>query len=254
MEIIDFHTHPFSCTREIINAYAYAVEPQADTVTYELGRAGIDRFCGSVLRPSEGGAFEVLHECNLTALKLQKLYKGRYIPGFHVSPLHVDASVKEIHLARDNGIRLIGEIVPYMHGWDYSCEAFSALLEEIEPTGMAVNLHTLDLDQMRRIALEHKRISFVFAHPGERDRIDRHVAIMKELDNVYLDISGTGILRFGMLSHLVQQVGHERILFGTDYPATNPNLYVACVQSEHINDAQRESIYSLNAKRLLGLD
>ena len=54
-----------------------------------------------------------------------------------------------------------------MHGWeDYSCPEFGVILEHIKKYDMTLNLHTIN-----------------------------HIEIMKECDNVYLDMSGTGIIR-----------------------------------------------------------
>jgi predicted TIM-barrel fold metal-dependent hydrolase len=56
-----------------------------------------------------------------------------------------------------------------------------------------------------------------------------------------------------MLSQLVNDVGAERILFGTDYPVCNPGVYVGGVLAEKITDSAKELIFSGNAKRLLGI-
>ena len=80
-----------------------------------------------------------------------------------------------------------------------------------------------------------------------------HIARMRKYDNTYLDISGTGILRLGLLEHLVDSVGADRILFGTDYPIANHDLYVHVVKTARIPDAAKEKIFHENAERLLGL-
>ena len=74
---------------------------------------------------------------------------------------------------------------------------------------------------------------------------------MLECDNVYLDISGTGLFRYGMLKHLVSSVGAERILFGSDYPICNPNMYIAGVEFEKLTDHEKDLIFAENAKKLL---
>jgi predicted TIM-barrel fold metal-dependent hydrolase len=56
-----------------------------------------------------------------------------------------------------------------------------------------------------------------------------------------------------MLRYAVDQVGSERILFGTDYPICNPGVYIGGVLAEPISDEAKENIFSKNAKRLLGI-
>ena len=80
-----------------------------------------------------------------------------------------------------------------------------------------------------------------------------HVGRMKKFPNLYLDISGTGLFRYGLLASSVKTVGSERILFGTDYPICNPRMYVQAVLGEHVTDKEKENILYGNAKRLLGI-
>ena len=165
-------------------------------------------------------------------------------------PDYVEESCKEIDYAVENGVKLIGELVPYAHGWsDYSCPGFSEILDYLEGKDMVVSLHTMDQEQMEQMALAHKNITFVFAHPGEGAKVGKHIEIMKKCDNVYLDLSGTGLVRYGILRKFVKEVGAERILFGTDYPICNLKMYIAGVLGEKITEDEKELILSKNAKR-----
>ena len=47
---------------------------------------------------------------------------------------------------------------------------------------------------------------------------------MKRFENAWLDLSGTGLFRYGMLVHGVNEAGFERFLFGTDYPDLQPRV------------------------------
>ena len=55
------------------------------------------------------------------------------------------------------------------------------------------------------------------------------------------------------IKHLVEKVGADRIIFGSDYPICNPGMYIAGVDFEKISDKEKELIFSENAKRLLKL-
>ena len=81
----------------------------------------------------------------------------------------------------------------------------------------------------------------------------KHLERLEKYDNTYLDISGTGLFRYGMLREGIRRVGAEKFLFGTDYPITNPGMYVQAVLYEHITDADREMIFCKNAERILGV-
>ncbi len=252
-EIIDFHMHPFFEKADDFNFHKEVVDFTVSDIKNELGKAGITKFCGSIIK-QKGDSFASFHKSNEEALKLRDMYEGSYIPGFQISPDYVEESLEEIDYAHENGVKLIGELVPYIHGWDdYSNERFGVLLDRIARYNMVVSLHTINLEQMETMAKNHPDVTFVFAHPGEKNIALGHIDVMKKCGNVYLDISGTGIFRLGVLKRLVSDVGADRILFGTDFPICNPHCYVAGVMGEDISDSERQLIFSGNAKMILGL-
>lgn len=252
-EIIDFHTHPFVKEEDNLCHYKESLEITRDSFLEDMERAGISKFCGSVICRNMTNGFESLKEANRDALRLREAYGEKYIPGFHVHPDFVEESINEVEFAAQNGVKIIGELVPYMHGWeDYSCKGFSEILDAIEKHSMIVSVHTIDFDQMEKMASEHKNVTFVFAHPGQKEDALSHIRIMKKCENVCLDLSGTGLFRYGLLRHLSKEGLIERVLFGTDYPICNPVMYVNAVLGERITDREKELILSGNAKRILG--
>ena len=91
------------------------------------------------------------------------------------------------------------------------------------------------------------------AHPGQKADFLLHLERLEKYENAYLDISGTGLFRYGMLREGIRRVGAEKFLFGTDYPITNPGMYVQAVYYEHISEGDREKIFCSNAERILGV-
>lgn len=256
--VIDFHTHPYLTPEENTCFYRDMFPEGPEAFRQDLASAGITRFCGTVIAFdawTEASGFDHFRMLNDHALQLREIHGDAYVPGFHVHPAHVAESCAEIVRMHEAGVRLVGELVPYMHGWsDYSCSAFGEILEVAGQYGMAVSFHTLDDDQMTRMALAHPDVTFVAAHPGERERVQAHIDRMMRCDNVYLDLSGTGLIRYGMVAHVVRKVGADRILFGTDFPICNPRMYVQAVLHEPISTGDCEKILSGNAKRVLRLE
>ena len=121
--------------------------------------------------------------------------------------------------------------------------------------GMVVSYHTMPewAPQMEKMVSRNPGVTFVAAHPGQKDDYLRHVGRMNKYPNLYLDISGTGLFRYGLLASCAQTVGSKRILFGTDYPICNPRMYVQAVLGEHIPEEDKENILWRNAKRILGI-
>ena len=256
MEIIDFHTHPYLTNDDNICIYKNEAMPEGEIRDYtlsDLRRIGINRFAGSVIsRCGEG--FEPIRRSNEIARKMCTISGGTYIPGIQLHPTYLEDSIREIDKAKTGGVKLIGELVPYFYGWDYDKEGFEEILDYTDKLDFVYSMHSTNILLMQEIAKRHKNTNFVFAHPGEADRLKLHIETMKECDNVYLDLSGTGLFRYGMLKHLVNEVGAERILFGSDYPICNPAMYIGGVLYERLRESEFELIMAGNAKRLLNLD
>ena len=120
---------------------------------------------------------------------------------------------------------------------------------------MVVSIHSMGEDEMDKMVKAHPSVTIVAAHPGEFGSFMRHVERMKMSENYYLDISGYGLFRHGMLRRAIDEFGAHRILFGSDYPTCNPSMYIGGVLlDELITDEEKELIFSGNAKRLLGIE
>lgn len=255
MKIIDFHTHPYMSEEQNLNMYREIYSLSVEEQKKQLLKAGISQICGSVIMPmKEEAEFETIRLCNRAAWNIQEVMGDFYIPGVHIHPSFVRESCEEIEWAYQNKIRLIGELVPYSHGWsNYDEQGLLEILDCAKQYRMVVSYHSTNTDQVDKMLMENPEISFVAAHPGERIRVEQHVERMKKYPNLYLDLSGTGLFRYGLLKYLVKQVGSQRIVFGTDYPICNPEMYVHAVYGEDISCRDRENIFFRNAERLLQL-
>ncbi|MBQ8233217.1 MAG: amidohydrolase [Lachnospiraceae bacterium] len=260
-EIIDFHTHPFTdAATNVCSHKEYCDMSAENTVSYMKG-LGISKICGSVVCRNIGqevtyaNEWEMIDDSNRRALALKEQYGDFYIPGFHVHPGYVKESCDEIEKMSKLGVRLIGELVPYIHGWrDYSCKEFDEILDAATQYHMIVSFHSMGEDQMDEMVKKHPDTIFVAAHPGEYQEYIRHLNRMKMSDNYYLDLSGTGLFRHGMLRHGIDEFGPERFLFGSDFPTCNPAMFLGGVILDTlITEEEKKMILAENAKRLLGL-
>lgn len=258
LEIIDFHIHPFIETRNNICVHKSLCGMGVENTKEVLSGLGISKFCGSVLRPGEVEGetpWDKVRICNDEALALRDRYQGMYIPGIHIHPDYPEESISEMRRMAGLGVKLIGELVPSYFGWkNYASEELSVLLDEAERLGMVVNLHTQGNTEMDEMVSRHPNLTVVAAHPGEYDMLMRHVERAKRSENYYIDLSGTGITRYGAIRRLADTVGADRLLFGTDFPTCNPAMWAgALLHDRLLTDGEKEKILSLNAKRILGL-
>lgn len=77
------------------------------------------------------------------------------------------------------------------------------------------NQEASDGVELGRLAARHPKVQFILAHIGGGGDYRHTNPAVRELPNVLLDISGSGVDR-GMLDRALEAVGPERMLFGTD--------------------------------------
>ncbi len=248
-EIIDFHCHPFVAAEQ--NFCRYDKEIGVEDFAEDMTRAGIRTFCGSVVKQGVQ-SFDDIRKLNRDALHLRGVYGGRYIPGVHIHPDYVRESCEELQAMHARGVRLIGELVPYMMGWSaYTCPGAMEIFAYAQELDMVVNFHSGDDEDMARLYRSFPHMQFVAAHPREYEGYMKHLEHMEKYENVCLDLCGTGLFRYGMLRCGVSRVGASRFLFGTDYPICNPAMQVHGILYERLRDADYEAIFAGNAKRIL---
>lgn len=251
MRIIDFHTHPsYNTTKQ------FGYDMTGERFTEDEKRAGIDMACGSAFQPEymlSGEPFDkVITTLNDTVWAWQERYPGFIYPGINIHPDFVELSAKEIYKAHDRGFRLVGEIVPYYLGLSsFESDGFMELFALCRDLGMVVSLHATE--EGIPVAKAFPTLPVVLAHPGYNPNYDAKLSLIAAYDNVYLDLSGTGIAATGMLRYGVDRVGKEKILFGTDFPGYNPAMYVASVEYENLTYTEKEYIFHKNAENLLGI-
>ena len=150
-EVIDFHTHPFPCSVNNICSHKDVIDMDKDHILNLMDKLSITKFCGSVISTYHPKTYQEnesewtrIQQQNQLALDLQKYYKGRYIPGFHIHPDFVEESFKEIDKMKGLGVNLVGELVPYMH--NYSMDnggKLDEILDYAEKQDMIVSFHTM---------------------------------------------------------------------------------------------------------------
>ena len=152
------------------------------------------------------------------------------------------------------GVKLMGELVPYMHGWSFDHPGLVPLLEAAQRHGMVFSFHSTGItdEVMEPLLARFPDLTFVAAHPCDKADFLRHLERMKRHANYVLDLSGKGLARMGMLRFGIDRVGKERFLFGTDYPICAPEMYVAAVEHDPLlTEEEKQAIFRDNARRIL---
>ncbi len=257
LDIIDFHTHPFITKSQNLGKYVIKNTIEIEQVKELYFQFKSAKICGSVLdaRTDFSSIWDKIKACNDTALELREILGEFYLPGFHVHPNFVEESLLEIERMDSLGVKIIGELCPYLFdNHEYYNEGFSVILKEAEKRNMILSIHTGDADGMDKIVKEHKNLKVVAAHPSSYDVMLRHIKRAKLSDNYYLDLSGASTFRNGLIKFALDEIGSDKIIFGSDFPICSPTMHAGAILSDNsLSENEKEQIFSINAKKLLNL-
>ena len=129
------------------------------------------------------------------------------------------------------------------------------LLEAAAELGMTVLAHTTP-DECDHLMTAMPQARLVMAHMGGHPYAfgdwHRAVAVAKKHENLLLDTASSQIDN-GMIEYAVEELGADKILFGSDMPLLDPYTQLAKVRGAEISDGDKVKILGGNLVRLLGL-
>ena len=250
-DIIDMHTHPFLSSEQVIGQY-WKPESITDFVR-EMNKVGIYKFAGSVIYNTKGEFdFNAIAKLNADALRIRDRYPDAYIPGIHVHGAYPQESCAMLHEMYAQGVRLIGELVPYSLGTgEYASDGMLEIFREAEKLGVLVSIHGCSEDKIAPVLLACPNLQVILAHPGDTAVALERFEFVSRYDNLYIDISGTGMFRWGMLRYAIDTCGVNKILFGSDMPVCSPGMNLGGVLSENLTFEEFKLVLGDNFRNML---
>jgi predicted TIM-barrel fold metal-dependent hydrolase len=180
--------------------------------------------------------------------------KGRFLGACVVNPLFIDEALREMEECRKQlGMVWVGELCNYTVPYEYTIHEFEQLVDQAVKLNMVLDVHT-ELGEMDYVIEKFPKATIVFPHFGdgkEYENIFRRIDAVAKHPNTYLDTSGYGHDRVGMLEYAVKTIGPDRVLFGSDFSINDPATVIARVEYALITEEQREKILSGNLETLL---
>jgi predicted TIM-barrel fold metal-dependent hydrolase len=250
-EIIDAHIHPF--VNEKSNIKWFDSPNSVEDFFSELQRAGISKSCGSVIRKLENPVFSDIRSLNEEAIELQSRYPDSYIAGINVHGSFPNESCEEVErLDRKGKIHWIGELVAYMMDYEnYASENMFQIYALAQDLKLPVNIHPNNFDEIEKVCKNFPDLNVIIAHLGSgKQNAEERFSLLKKYSNLYLDLSGSGVFRYGVLRRGINEAGKHKFLFGSDYPICNPYMMIHGILFEHLADDELEAVFSRNFKRL----
>jgi len=160
---------------------------------------------------------------------------------------------------------------PHVWGVDIDCDKSMTLIRKLSNTGLPIlccsgiglpkemlltkipssktkkEVLTQSLDKFEIVFNTFQKTTFILAHSGCFE-FDRAATLLQKYNNVHTDIS---IQPASNIKMLIDKIGSERILFGTDYPFVTQAFSILSVLRSTSNEKDRKNIFSENAKKLL---
>jgi predicted TIM-barrel fold metal-dependent hydrolase len=252
-EVFDAHLH---CPAESGELWQWHTVTRTfeDFVAY-LDRTGVGRGIINSQRCQENGTPAEFVAGNREVARYVEKYKGRFVGACVVNPLFIEEALREMEECRKQfGFIWVGELCNYMKpSYEYKIQQFEQLVEQTVKLGMILDVHT-EQDEMDYIIEKFPQATIVFPHFGDGNE---YVDIFKRIDlvaqhpNTYLDTSGYGHDRVGMLEYAVKKIGPDRVLFGSDFSINDPSTVIARIRNSFLTEEQKQKIFAGNLQALL---
>ena len=250
-QIFDCHLH---CPPETGEKWQwYKVTSSFEDFVSYLDKTGVQRGIINSQR-SFGTKPEEFIAGNREVARYAEKYKGRFLGACVVNPQYIEESLKEIEYCHNQlGIVWVGELCNYMVPYLYSIREFETLVEQVVKLNMVLALHT-ERGELEYVAQKFPQATIAFAHFGddhEYEDIFKRIDMVAQNPNFYLDTSGYGHDRVGVLEYAVKTIGPDRILFGSDFSINDPGTVIARIRNSFLTMEQKQKILSGNLLELL---
>jgi predicted TIM-barrel fold metal-dependent hydrolase len=278
--IVDFHTHVFppqikkNRSKYIDNDPSFAIiysQPNAKMATADeliasMDKDGVDI---SVIVNYGWTTHELCVEINDYILESIARYPNRLIGFCSVQPNSYEAAVAEIERCVKGGIRGVGEMRPDMQLFDLmDDEVMKPFIEVIAKHKLILLTHTsepvghnypgkgsITPDMLYPFFTSFPDLTIVCAHWGGGLPFYALMPEVKQaMTNVFFDTAASPLLYSPQIyNQVIQLVGADKILFGSDYPLLTPGRLLKEIDSLALAEETKSLILSGNAQRLLGI-
>ena len=181
----------------------------------------------------------------------------RFIGAGYINPLYPEEAVAECERAIDRlGMKFI-KLYPAYVGRPIGDEVYRPVLQWANDRGLVVMSHHDRWPEPMRyvpVARRYPDVKWVISHGGNGALAQTEaVEAARAAENIYVEAS-TSFGDSETVRFLVEEAGHDKVLFGSDMPEQDVRHHVGRVITADISEEAKRKVLGLNAVRLLGLD
>lgn len=131
--------------------------------------------------------------------------------------------------------------------WEFANERRLPLLSHTGTAGRCA------VKTFEKLAETYPNVTIILGHAGfGSEGADQSIEAGSKCSNIYVEITGSTIV-YGTLERMVQALGADRVLFGTDLPFIDPRPQLGRVAFAKISEDEKRKILGLNASRIFGI-
>jgi predicted TIM-barrel fold metal-dependent hydrolase len=213
---------------------------------------------------------ELCVETNDYILESIARYPDRLIGFCSIQPQSTEAAVDEIERCAEGGMRGVGELRPDMQLYDLNDEEIMAsFIEAIRRRKLIMLTHASEPvghdypgkgavtpELIYPFITRYPYLTIVCAHwGGGLPFYALMPEVKKAMSNVFFDTAVSPFLYDPQIyNQVVQIVGADKILFGSDYPLLTQSRLLKEIESVDLPEEAKSLILSGNARRLLGIE
>ncbi len=184
-------------------------------------------------------------------------YPDRLIPAVWVNPMTGGQAVEVVErYVREDFCAI--KLHPLLHSFPADDEAVDPVVEAARRLDVSVHIHSghppFSLPwSIGRLAARHPDVDFLMIHMGHGHGVYIQAAldVARDNPNVYLETSGMPM--HTKIRAAYEEVGEDRVLFGTDVPFHHPSVEMQKVVVSGLTETQRRRVFADNAAALLRL-
>ena len=110
-----------------------------------------------------------------------------------------------------------------------------------------------DVSIIDTLAKQVPNAIFIMGHAGaDIPGMELAIQVINSYENVYADLALARIYE-GNVEWFVREIGSKKLLFGSDLPFMDPRPSFGRVALAEISEEEKEDVFGLNMKRLLGI-
>ena len=242
--VVDCHTHIgyFDRARVLLSDYT--------DLLHEMDRTGVEKACISSflsIGPDEEAGND------LVAQAVER-YPDRFVGYAVVNPNRAEKSASELARCFDGlGCKAI-KLHPAFHQYPINGPGYKKTLEFAAQRQCAILSHDWGSPEiLERLSSNYQSIKFIVAHTGFWDgrREFAYAEVTTRHSNVFVELAYSNIY-YGVLDRLVEQLGADKVLFGSDCVLHDMAYQLGRVIYSQLSDEEQRLILGENMLRLLG--